>query len=279
MGTVMVGLDVRSESKDVLLWASEYCRLSGDELAAVVAYRPQGSEVPPDWYDEQLAAVREEAEAELDDITPPVPHRLEVVEGDPRSVITHLAHDERAGMVVVGAGGSGGFRGRGVGTVAHHLSHDLLTPVVIVPGLGAPLRGSPVVVGMDGSPGDVVTLDWAVRLARADEGAVHVVYASDPMAMSYPHPRGATIADRLETIVRRQVAEVAETGIDIAVTVEVDQPVAALVRVADQQGASVIVVGRKGAGHLRGVLLGRVPAQLPFHSRRPVAIVPREASE
>ncbi len=132
---------------------------------------------------------------------------------------------------------------------------------------------------MDGSSGDLVTLDWAAKLAHAVHGRVYAVYASDPMAMSYPHPRGATIADQMEVAVRKQAATVAASGVDISTVVEVDDPVPALTRVADQHDASVIVVGRKSAGHLRGLVLGRVPAQLPFHAHRPVAIVPRRAAD
>lgn len=150
---------------------------------------------------------------------------------------------------------------------------------MVVPALGGPLRGSAVVVGLDGSPGDVVTLGWAVRLAQKAEAPVCAVYASDPMAMSYPHPRGATIADQKEMVVRDHVAKVAASGVEVITVVDVEYPVPLLARVAEERHASVVVVGRKGAGHLRGLLLGRVPAQLPFHARRPVAIVPRDASD
>ncbi len=278
METVLVGLDVPPIRSDPLEWAAEYCQLKGDELVGVVAYRPSQSELPPDWYEEDVTAVRKQAEAALDAVAPAVPHRLDIRDGDPRTVIAGLVEEERPTMVVVGEHGHGGFRGLGLGTVAHHLAHHLLVPIVIVPAPGAPLLGSPVVVGLDGSPGDVVTLEWAVRLAQAVRGPVCAVYASDPMAMSYPHPRGATIADQLEMAVRDQVASVAASGVDITLVVDVEYPVPLLARAADEQGASVVVVGRKGAGHMRGLLLGRVPAQLPFEAHRPVAIVPRAAS-
>ncbi len=279
MGTVLVGLDAPTSRSEPLEWAAQYCRLHGDELLGVVAYRPSQSEFPPDWYEQDLAAVRNQVETALDAVAPTVPHRLDVRDGDARTVIAGLADEERAAMVVVGARGDGGFRGLGVGTVAHHLAHHLLVPVVIVPALGAPLLGNPVVVGLDGSPGDVVTLEWAVRLAQTARGPVCAVYASDPMAMSYPHPPGATIADQLEMAVREQVGAVAAAGVDITLVVEVAHPVPTLARVADERDASLVVVGRKGAGHLRGLLLGRVPAQLPFDANRPVAIVPHEGSD
>jgi nucleotide-binding universal stress UspA family protein len=279
METVLVGLDAWPSSPDPIRWANDYCQLKGDELVSVVVYRPSQSELPPDWYDTEVARVRKAAEAVLDVTAPAVPHRLAVRDGDPRAVIAEVADEEGATVVVVGAEGRGGFRGLGVGTVAHQLSHHILVPVVIVPALGRSLVGGTVVVGLDGSSCDVVTLDWAVRLARAARGRVCVVYASDPMAMSYPHPRGATVADQLEVSVREQVDAVEAPGVAIDLVVEVDYPVAALARVADQRDASVVVVGRKGAGHVRGVLLGRVPAQLPFRAQRPVAVVPRQSSD
>jgi nucleotide-binding universal stress UspA family protein len=274
--TVVVGLDDASPADAApLRWATDYCRLGGDELVGIVAFHASQSEAPPDWYEERLADARKDAEAEMDVMASCVPHRVELLDGDPRSVIPVAAREDGAAVVVVGARGTGGFLGLGLGSVAHSLAHHLLMPLVIVPRMGGPLGASPVVVGLDGSRGDVATLAWAVRLAAAVGSSVVAVYASDPMAASYPHRPGATIADQKEELVRAQVAGAATEGVDVTFTVEIDHPVTALTRVADQRDASVIVVGRRGAGHLRGALLGRVPAQLPFHTERPVAIIPR----
>jgi nucleotide-binding universal stress UspA family protein len=215
----------------------------------------------------------------MDALAAGVPHRAELREGDPREVVPEVARDDNAVVVIVGARGNGGFHGLGLGSVAHHLAHHLLTPLVIVPGSGGPLQGGRVVVGLDGSRSDVATLEWAVSLAEAVHGSVTAVYASDPMGASFAHPYGETIADQKEEVVRAQVARAATPGVEIAVTVDIDHPVPALTRVADQVDASVIVLGRKGASRLRGVLLGRVPAQLPYHAHRPVAIVPRSAAD
>ncbi len=150
METVVVALDVPPTRADPLRWAADYCRWNGDELVGVVAYRPSQSEFPPDWYEEERASVRKRAEAALDAITPAVPHRLHVRDGDPRNVMTEAASDERAALVVIGALGGGGFRGLGLGSVAHHLARHLLVPLVIAPARGGPLLGGPVVVGLDG---------------------------------------------------------------------------------------------------------------------------------
>jgi nucleotide-binding universal stress UspA family protein len=277
--TVVVGLDETPAHHESLRWAADYCRLNGDELVGVVPYRSPQSETPPDWYEQDVAMVRKQAEAELDAVAPDVPWRVEVLEGEPTAVIPMVARGDRAAVVVIGSHANGAFPGLGLGSVAHHLSRHLVLPLVIVSDMGGPLHGSPVVVGLDGSRSDLVTLEWALYLAEGVGGSVTVVYATDPMAASYPHPRGATVADEKEEVVRDQVAWAATPGVEISLKVELDDPVTALTRVADQVNGSVIVIGRKGAGRLRGVLLGRVPAHLPNHAHRPVAIVPRRATD
>jgi nucleotide-binding universal stress UspA family protein len=273
MDTVVVGLGVAPASVEPLRWAAKYCRSVGDELLGVVGFSPSQAESPPDWYEHEVALVRKQAEAAMDAMASGVPRRAELRDGDPRQVIPEVACDDGAAVVVVGAGAGNGLRRLGLTGVAHHLAHHLPIPLVIVPGMAPTLRGRPVVVGLDGSPTDVATLEWAVRLAWAVDGSVAAVYASDPMAMSYPHQLGATIADQKQEVVSAQVARAATAGLAITMSVEIDHPVAALTRVADQVDGSVVVIGRRRAGH-RSVLLGRVPAELPHHARRPVAIVP-----
>ena len=275
METVVVGLDVPPSRFESLRWAAEYCRVVGDEMVGVVAWRPAQAELPPDWYEKDIEEVFKQAEAAMNSVASGVPHRTDIRHGDPRAVLPQAARDDGAAAVVVGTSGNGGFHGLGLGNMAHHLSHALRMPLVVVPGAGGPLRGGGVVVGLDGSWSDLVTLQWAVELAGGVDGSVAAVYASDPVAVSYPHPRGSTVSERSEAVVRAQVAQVASGDVPVELLVEVDNPVTALTRVADDVDASMIVVGRKGVGHLRGVLLGRVPAQLPYHARRPVAIVPR----
>ncbi|MGB9347418.1 MAG: universal stress protein, partial [Ilumatobacteraceae bacterium] len=49
----------------------------------------------------------------------------------------------------------------------------------------------------------------------------------------------------------------------------------ALEQVADETGASLLVVGTRGLGAVRGLLLGSVAGYIARYSTRPIAIVPR----
>ena len=267
MESVLVGLDPPTMASEPLRWAAEYCRLTGAELVAVVT-QPLVSQPPREWYEAELARLRKQAEAALDALSPAIPHRLETCEGDPSSVMAGLAGDEGAGLVVVGAPGSDGFRALALGT------HQLPVPLVIVPSSDrAPLAG-PVVVGLDGSSTDGGALAWAVRLAEVAEASVVAVYAADPAAMSHPLQPGARAIEDKQTFLGEHVAAAVRPGVDIATRVEDTDAVTALTGVSDQVGASLVVVGRGGEGQPGGVVVGRVPAELSFEAQRPIVIVP-----
>ena len=52
------------------------------------------------------------------------------------------------------------------------------------------------------------------------------------------------------------------------------EPAGALLSVADDCDADLIVVGRGGTGGFDEFLLGSVPSQLALYSKRPILIVP-----
>jgi hypothetical protein len=55
--TVVVGLEVSPERVEPLRWAGHYCRSSDAEVVGVVAYRPDESELPQEWYEERVVGV------------------------------------------------------------------------------------------------------------------------------------------------------------------------------------------------------------------------------
>ena len=52
------------------------------------------------------------------------------------------------------------------------------------------------------------------------------------------------------------------------------RPAEVLIRIADDVDATMIVVGRRGAGGFATLILGSVPHQLALHTPRPVVVVP-----
>jgi nucleotide-binding universal stress UspA family protein len=276
MGPVVVGVDSAGDQSAALQWAVQWCLDTGAELVAVRTAASFDTEVgSPRDHDEAIAASCQALEQRITalDQDRPLRHRsLALDQGDPRWVIPNVAADEDASLVVVGARGDGGFLGLGLGSVAHHLAHDVRRPLAIVPKVGGPLAGGTIVVGVDGSKGSGAALDWAVHAASALGARVHALYAYNPRSDDFTHT-AANWQYAGEPEVRGQVAEHEAAGVAIRLTVLGDHPVPALTGAAEEDNAALVVVGTRGLGGFQGLLLGRVPAQLPHHSRRPTVLV------
>ncbi len=196
-------------------------------------------------------------------------------EGDPVAVLA--GESERAELLVLGDRGLGGFTGLLIGSVAVALCTQAGCPVVVVRELDPTARRSePVVVGVDGSPASEAAVAFAVE-AAALRGvplvAVHAWHdvAVDPTMASLVN-WDAVESDEREVLAER-LAGLRASHPDLAVRrlVVRDRPARALVD--ESRGAQLVVVGSRGRGGLRGLLLGSVSQQLLHHAHCPVAVV------
>ena len=275
IGPVVVGVDSAGGRSPALQWAVEWCLDTGAGLVAVSATASFDTEVgSPKDHEEAITASRRALEQRIAGLVPdrPLRHRSRVVdEGDPRWVIPTVAADEDASLVVVGARGDGGFRELGLGSVAHHLAHDVRRALAIVPKVGGPLAGGTIVVGVDGSEGSGAALDWAVEAASALGARVHAVYLST-RSDDFTHP-AANWQYAGEPEVRSQVAEHEAAGVAIRLTVLGGHPVPALTSAAEGTTPLSWLSAPASLGGFQGLLLGRVPAQLPHHSGWPTVLI------
>ena len=208
--------------------------------------------------------------------------RVEVT-GFPERVLE--AESRRAELVVVGDRGLGGFTGLLIGSVGVALAAHAACPVVVVrgaePDQAAPLP-EPVVVGVDGSPESEGALAFAFAAAdlrRVPLVAVHAWWdlVVEP-TMGPLVDWDAVEADEHEVLAER-LAGWAEMYPDVPVRrlVVRDRPARALV---EESGRSqLVVVGSRGRGGLRGMLLGSVSQALLHHAHCPVAVVRQGAAE
>ncbi len=137
---------------------------------------------------------------------------------------------------------------------------------------------SGIVVGYDGSACAKAALRVAVEVGRAYGEPVTIAFGFDVS------PVGGELHDyheALRELATKRLEEArALVGDDAgqvdAVIVE-EEPAQALVQLADERDARLIVVGTRGEGPLRGALLGSTPHKLLHLSNRPVLVVPAPA--
>jgi nucleotide-binding universal stress UspA family protein len=146
-----------------------------------------------------------------------------------------------------------------------------------------------VVVGVDGSPGGLKALHWALGETRVRGCPLFVVHAwtvplidalPEPWAIVTPPlgPSNDELRDHLETAARHVLdasvdkARAAEPDLEIHGELAEDRPAAALLSAA--RDADLLVVGSRGRGGFAGLLLGSVSAQCVHHAPCPVVVVP-----
>jgi nucleotide-binding universal stress UspA family protein len=136
-----------------------------------------------------------------------------------------------------------------------------------------------MVVGHDGSAGAQEALAWALRLAVRGSWPVHVVRAWS--LTSCPRPASATAGfippmveweQAVEEELRRHVAQ-AGTAPGVEVLCQVVHGPPARVLVEASAAADLVVVGARGQGGFRGLMLGSVSNQVVEHADCPVTVV------
>lgn len=142
-----------------------------------------------------------------------------------------------------------------------------------------------IVVGTDGSDTAKVAVDEAVRLAKVLGAEVHLVSAFAPLRGARVHgaPEGAAKVwqplphDQVEGILSQAAAGVRLAGVPVTTHAVQEDPAAALIGVADQVDATMIVVGSRGMHGARRLTLGNVPNKVSHHARCNVLIVATDA--
>lgn len=129
-----------------------------------------------------------------------------------------------------------------------------------------------IAVGIDGSPGGDDALRWAIAEARRWEAQLEVVlawsYLDQPTKEFHPDYGEKDARAALDAAMARVGGA---DGVDVVLTCCNDLPTRALMDAA--QRADLLVVGSRGLGGFKGLLLGSVSQQLSTHSPVPVVIV------
>lgn len=292
-GAVVVGIDGSEHSTRALAWAADQARRFGQPLAIVHALGP----VDPYWMvqpvvdvqalkesmvanaDELLDAARAEVRAAHPD--------LEVVTGWKSEDARHLLVEasENAGLVVVGSHGRGAFKRLLLGSVSVGLTRHAHCPVAVVRPEAAESGGEPrgdggggVLVGVDGSPQSLPTLDQAFRLAASRGAPLTVVHCFWEVGSAERDASLVDLDDEQYAEHRRDVDASLVPGRrtypDVPVTVRLVQGLADDILVELAHGMDVAVVGSRERSSLGDLLLGSVAGALVERATCTVVVVP-----
>jgi nucleotide-binding universal stress UspA family protein len=284
--TIIVGYDGREEGRDAVALAHLIARVMDAKLilAAVFPYSP--SQMGMEAYRQALAEDRQSLLAPvletLEDITA---EGLALGDRSPARALEGLIAEARADLVVLGSTSRGALGRITPGSVAERLLHGAACPVAVAPrGWSASDAGLRVLaVGFDASPESRQALALATELAERASATVRVIgiVQGTPTGAA----RGGDAGVSGDPNVRRELRDALHEAVAELPSELRAQPVVAHGDAASElaakaeEGVDLIVLGSRGYGPLRRVVLGSVSTELIRIAPCPVLVVPRAGSE
>ncbi|WP_192809449.1 universal stress protein [Actinomadura rudentiformis] len=133
-----------------------------------------------------------------------------------------------------------------------------------------------ILVGVDGSEPSDAALDWALREAARRGAPLRLIHAgTGPPSEASLNPQESSDVSEAQRVLdnaRARAREGVPEGSDVAGDLVTGSAAAALIERAGD--ASLVVVGNRGLGGFKGLLLGSVAHQVAGHAPCPVALVP-----
>jgi nucleotide-binding universal stress UspA family protein len=294
---VVVGVDGSPGSRAALVHALTAAAQRGADLDVVSSYSvnlvwtggvplevPDTEAIRADTESraqELVADVRRESSAVGVPGVDAVDVRLVVSEG--RAVPELLGRSAHADLLVVGSRGRSATRSAVLGSVALHCATHARCPIVVVHPRSSVADFPLVVVGVDGSSESRAALVTALGEAGRTGAEVEVVatyfpvdHWTDPTLVLVQSVEAirADLQRRTEELVADVVGEeVAAGGAPRVVRTTIAEGPAAEVLLQRARKAQLLVVGSRGRGAIRGLLLGSVALHCAMHAPGPVMLV------
>jgi nucleotide-binding universal stress UspA family protein len=200
--------------------------------------------------------------------------------GKPAEVLCEIADDRRADAIVVGSRGHGRLA---LGSVAYRLLAAAPCPVMVVPVAhdDRPEAVRRILVAVDGSEDAAAAAAEAESIARENHGSLTFAIAVPDAAQFLPgmpgQPGGyVELRSQIEDECKRLLTEATDSvDPEVAATTRLLRGSAgpAIVEHLDSGDYDLVVVGSRGRGSLKAMLLGSVSHYVSQRSPVPVLVV------
>lgn len=144
------------------------------------------------------------------------------------------------------------------------------------------MRYAKILAPVDGSTNSFTALSHAIELAKifnAEIGVLHVAVLMQQLPMAVPLadvylPENllAQIEGFGTAVLQQAVAQVPE-GVPVKTYCEVGSPAIVIPEFAEKNGYDMIVIGSRGLGVIKGLVMGSVSNYVVNHAKCPVLVV------
>lgn len=286
---ILVATDGSSGAADAIEWLAHFplpADASVDAVSAIPAPIFDETVLPTPW-----SRLRTETERTLEDARRRLTKRWpstasQLLYGDPRGVLVETARRSATDLIVMGARGLGAVAAFLLGSVSLDVARRAPCSVLVCRGPARPLRT--VTIGLDGSPCAADALSIFSGLPLPAELAVRLVGVAEPLRYPASAPEllsGALMAaiEREEEARRHRLTAVLDDAgralqsrlRTVTRETSVGSPADVLIRDAAGADSDLIVVGPRGMGALKRMMLGSVSETVLRHAACPVLIARR----
>lgn len=288
LGTIVVGMDFNAPSITAARWTAETLAPNAElVLVHSIEIREPPSFLadllPP--YEDAIAAARREAERTAREVVRSFgldTMRLEFLVGRPAEMISRVAQECGADLIVVGERSIRRSVPSVLGSTADQLVRCAPTPVLLARDLpdGPPEH---ILAPVDEHETAIDVMAWAEFLREGFDAPLTVLYALRPgLYGGMSGERSEEGAQRTETLVReaatRWIEErLTQAGVDgerASIDIRIGEPAFEIVDAAENLNSALIVMGSRGAGAISPALLGGVATAVLHGATHPVLVIP-----
>ena len=216
--------------------------------------------------------------AEARHVSPQLSITTQTIHSQPASAL--IAASRQADTIVVGSRGLGAVKEAFAGSTSMQVTAYASCPVVVVREISAPSgSGQRIVVGVDGSDLSVDATGYAFAAAAQRGLALTVIHAwninayTHGVAVSALSDVWADLRTEQEVMTAAAIAGWQEKYPQVDVRTHILQGRPADILVDASEHAALVVVGSRGRGGFRGLLLGSVSRDVLHRAHCPVAVV------
>jgi nucleotide-binding universal stress UspA family protein len=195
--------------------------------------------------------------------------------------IVNLAEELKVGLIAVGSRGRSQIKRALMGSVSDSVVRHAHCPVLVVR-LKPLILPARILVATDGSEEATLAAKTAAELAHRTYSELHLVSVADTYSSYYVvHEPGLAekLQQRAQEVLDDQVKEIEQSGGEVTrkhVRVSERHPADGIVRVAEETGADLVVMGSRGLGGIKRALMGSVSDSVVRHAHCPVLVGRKE---
>jgi universal stress protein A len=294
--SILCPVDFSEESRQALLWAATIAQYRGGELTVLSVVEPllaqaAGIRLGIDLtHTEVEPALRQFVEATLPGGVRQAYVRMKVTVGEPAEAILHIGRSLKAGLIVMGTHGLGGFRKLLLGSTTEQVLRRTEWPVLAVPAgaVSPPAARQPgvqlgkILVATDFRESAMAAMQWAGDLAA--DISVPLVFAHVVTPVVAPTRWQALVADFESDRVasgQRMLARLAASfpHTQNNCVVSIGRPAETIASLAVEHGAGLVVMGLANSEEPESRTPGSIAYRVLRIAHVAVAVVPHSEAQ